>query len=127
MNTGQMMLVVAGLALLSTITLSVNSTLLESDQVGIEAQAGIVAVSLCQERLEDRLAAGFDSLAIGVSAQAETTAFAAFACTTQVDYVSTADLDQAVAGPTSLKRVRVTATSEYLSGEITLSAFVGDY
>lgn len=127
MNTGQMMLVVAGLALLSTIALSVNSTLLESDQVAIESQAGIAAVSVCQEQLEDRLAAGFDSLAIGVSASTVPTAFAVFACTTRVDYVSAAAPDQAVAGPTPLKRVRVTAASEYLTGSITLSAVAGDY
>ena len=46
MNTGQMMLVVAGMVLLSTISLSVNSTLLQSDQVAIEAQAGMVRFSV---------------------------------------------------------------------------------
>ncbi|MBI2505637.1 MAG: hypothetical protein HYW07_20685 [Candidatus Latescibacteria bacterium] len=126
MNTGQMMLVVAGMILLSTISLSVNSTLLQSDEVAIEAQAGMVALALCRGRLEEELAAGFDSVAIGVSAAAETTSFAVYACTTQVDYVTAASPDQAVAGPTSLKRVRVSAASPYLSGAITLSAIVGE-
>lgn len=126
MNTGQMMLVVAGMILLSTISLSVNSTLLQSDQVAIEAQAGMVAVALCRGRLEGTLAAGFDSVAIGVSAAAETTSFAVFACTTRVDYVRAASPDQAVAGLTPLKRVRVSAASPYLSGTVTLSAIVGE-
>lgn len=126
MNTGQMMLVVAGMVLLSTISLSVNSTLLQSDQVAIEAQAGMVALALCRGRLEEELAAGFDSVAIGVSAAAETTSFAVYACTTRVDYVSAAAPDQAVAGPTPLKRVRVSAASPYLSGVITLNAIVGE-
>lgn len=126
MNTGQMMLVVAGMMLLSTIALSVNSTLLQSDQVSIEAQAGMVAVTLCRDRLEEELAAGFDSVAVGVSAAAETTSFAAYACTTRVDYVTALAPDQAVAGPTPLKRVRVSAASPYLSGTVTLSTIVGE-
>jgi hypothetical protein len=127
MNTGQMMLVIGGMALLATIALSVNDTLLQSDQVAVEAQAGMVALALCRGRLEEELAAGFDSVAIGVSAAAETTSFAAFACTVRVDYVEAAAPDQGVAGPTSLKRVRVSAASPYLSGEIELSGLIGDY
>lgn len=126
MNTGQMLLVLAGMMLLSTIALSVNSTLLQSDQVAIEAQAGMVAVTLCRDRLEEALAAGFDSVAIGISAAAETTSFAAYACTTQVDYVTAASPNQAVVGPTPLKRVRVSAASPYLSGAVTLNAIVGE-
>lgn len=127
MNTGQMLLVVAAMILLSTIALSVNGTLLQSDQVAIEAQAGMVAVALCRDRVEAALAAGFDAAAIGVSAAAETTSFAVYACTTRVDYVTAASPDQGVAGPTPLKRVRVSAASPYLSGTITLSAIVGEH
>lgn len=123
---GQMLLVVASMMLLSTIVLSVNSTLLQSDQVAIEVQAGMVGVVLCRDRLEEALAAGFDSVAVGVSAAAETTSFAVFACTTRVDYVTAASPDQAVVGPTPLKQVRVSAASPYLSGAVTLSAIVGE-
>jgi hypothetical protein len=94
--------------------------------VAIEAQAGMVAVALCRGRLEEELAAGFDSVAIGVSAAAETTSFAVYACTTRVDYVAAASPGQAVAGPTPLKRVRVSVASPYLSGTLTLSAIVGE-
>lgn len=127
MNTGQMLLVIGALALLSTIALSVNSTLLDNDQVSLEAQAGLMAVSLCEGKMEDLVTTKFDSLTTGVSTDTLFTPFAAFVCTTRVDYVQAANPDQAVTGPTSLKRVRVTVSNEYMTGGITLRTIVGDY
>lgn len=127
MNTGQMLLVIGALALLSAIGLSINRTLLDSERISVETQAGIMAVPLCQGKIEEVTAVDFDSLAVGVSTTTISTAFAAFACTTRVDYVQAAAPDVAVAGPTSLKRVVVTVANAYMSEGISLRTIVGDY
>ncbi len=127
MNTGQMLLVIGALAILSTIALSVNSTLLDNDLVSAEAQSGMIAVSLCQGEIGDLIVTDFDSLAIGTSAETINTPFAAFACTTEVGYVQAAAPDNVVAGPTSLKRLSVTVSSDYMTGGITLRAIVANY
>ena len=127
MNTGQMLLVIGAFALLSTIALSVNSTLLDNQQVALEAQYGVMAVSLCQGEIETLVAANFGSLAIGISTDTLLTPLAAFVCTARVDYVQAAFPDVVVGGPTSLKRVRVTVSNEYMTGGVTLRAIMGDY
>lgn len=127
MNTGQMLLVIGALALLSTIALSVNSALMDSEVVSMEAEAGMLAVSLCQARVEETAAAEFDSIATGVSVDTISTRFAAFTCSTQVDYVQAGAPDVGVVGPTSLKRVRVTIVNEYMAESISLRTVVGDY
>ena len=127
MNTGQMLLVIGALALLSTIALSVNRALMDSELGSLEAEAGMVAVSLCQARLEETAVAEFDSIATGVSVDTISTQFAAFVCSTQVDYVQVAAPDSAVVGPTSLKRVWVTVVNEYMAESISLRTLVGDY
>ena len=127
MNTGQMLLVIGALALLSTITLSVNRTLLENDEVVLEIQSGVLAIALAEGEIGALVATGYDSLSIGLSTDTLSTPFAAFACTTRVDYVQAADVDQAVTDSTSLKRVQVAVANEYMVGSVTLSALVGDY
>ncbi len=127
MNTGQMMLVIGALALLSTITLSVNSALMDSEAISVEAKAGILAVSLCQTRVEETVAADFDSIATGGAADTISTQCAAFVCSTQVDYVTAGAPDVAVVGPTSLKRIQITVVNEYMAESISLRTLVGDY
>ena len=127
MNTGQMLLVIAALVLLSTIALSLNNTLLDSDRVSVEAQSGILAVSLCRGEIEGLVAADFDSLAVGVSLDTLLTPYAAFTCSTSVDFVQAAAPDNPVVGPTPLKRVMVTVSNDYMTGGVTLRAVVGDF
>ena len=127
MNTGQMLLVIGALALLSTIALSINGTLLDNEQVALEAQYGMMAVSLCQGEIEILVAADFDSLAIGISTDTLLTPLAAFVCTARVDYVQAASPDVVVGGPTPLKRVSVAVSNEQMTGGVTLRAIVGDY
>jgi len=127
MNTGQMFLVIGAMVLLSTVALSMNRTLLNSDLVALEAQSGLMAVSLCQGEIETLAVTDFDSLTVGVTTDTLATPFAAFVCSTQVDYVQATSPDLAVVGPTSLKRVRVTVSNEYMTGSLTLRSVVGDY
>jgi len=127
MNTGQMLLVIGALALLSTIAISVNSTLLDNDQVAVEAQSGIMAVSLCEGTIDDLVLTEFDSLAVGVSADSIRTDFAVFVCSTRVDFVQVSAPEVAVAGPTGLKRVRVTVSSDFMTGGVTMRTVVGDF
>ena len=127
MNTGQMMLVIGAFALLSTIVLSINRSFLDTDQASLESQAGMMAVSLCQGEIETLAATDFDSLSIGTSIDTLLTPFEAFVCSTKVDYVLASAPNSAVAGPTQLKRVSVTVSNQHMTGEITLSAIVGDY
>ena len=82
MNTGQLLLVIAALSLLSTIALSVNRTLLDNDTMMIEAQSGVLAVSLCHGKIEEHIRADFDSLAVGETADTLFTPYSAFVCTT---------------------------------------------
>jgi hypothetical protein len=127
MNTGQMLLVIGALALLSTIALSVNRALLESELGSIDTEAAILAVSLGQARLDQTAAAGFDSIATGVSVDTVATPFAAFFCSTQVYYVAAAAPEDSVGGPTSLKRIRVTVVNDYMARSISLATIVGEY
>jgi len=127
MNTGQMLLVIGAMALLSTIALSVNRTLLENDGVALEAQSGAIATSLCQGKLSTLVTTGFDSLTIGVSTDTLHTPFAAFPCTSTVEYVQLAAPDNVVVGPSDLKRITVKVSSAYMSGGVTLRTLVGDF
>ena len=122
-----MLLVVGALALLSTIALSLNQAMLINDETAFEAQFGMMAVSLSQGQIEALAATDFDSLNVGVSTQSLATPLATFVCTTRVDYVQAATPDVAVSGPTSLKRVSVEVGGAYMTGEVSLSAIVGDY
>lgn len=67
MNTGQMLLVIGALALLSTLTLAVNSTIINKYQMIYEAEATIDAISLGQALLDEALAKAFDEKTTGTS------------------------------------------------------------
>ena len=127
MNTGQMLLVIGAMAILSTIALSVNRTLLENDGIALEAQSGAIATSLCQGELSALVITGFDSLVVGVSIDTLQTPFAAFPCTSIVEYVHLTAPDNAVVGPTDLKRITVKVSNAYMSGGVTLRTLVGDF
>jgi hypothetical protein len=127
MNTGQMLLVLGAVMLLSTIALSVNRVLLDSGRSALDAQAGMMAVAVGQGRLEELAATDFDSLTVGGRADSIVTPYGSFACITRVVYVRPVAPDTLVAFVTSLKRVGVTVDSEYLSEPVVLQTIVGDY
>jgi hypothetical protein len=123
-----MLLIIGGWVLLSTLAVSVHSVRLDDDRFALNAQAGMAAVSTVHGKAAQLAAAGFDSLAIGTAfTDSIFTPFAAFACTAWVDYVSSAAPDSAVVGPTTLKRIRVTAASPYLADTITADAIIGAF
>jgi len=127
MNSGQMLLVIGAIALFSTIAISVNSTLVDSEGVAVETQASIIAASLCQGEIETVAAEPFDSLAVGVVVDTLTTSFAVFMCTTRVDFVQATAPDFPVVGPTSLMRILVKVDNEFMAEGVTLRTIVGDY
>ena len=53
MNTGQMMLSIGALILLSTVVLRVNTSFLTTKQVMNESKFGVLAVSLAQSVIEE--------------------------------------------------------------------------
>ena len=127
MNTGQMLLVIAALALLSTIALSVNSTLLDNDEISYEAQSGIMAVALCRGEIARRVAAGFDSLVVGSTVDTLYTPFSSFVCSTAVEFVEASSPDVVVADSTGYKRLSVVVSNSFMIGGVTLRSIVGDY
>ena len=128
MNTGQMLLVIGSWVLFSSLAVSMQSVRLDDDQFVLNAQAGMAAASTVHGKAAQLAAAGFDSLAIGTAfTDSLFTPFAAFACTAWVDYVLATAPDSTVAGPTTLKRIRVTAVSPYLVNDISADAIVGAY
>jgi hypothetical protein len=126
-NTGQMLLVIGALALLSTIVLSVNRTLLDSDQMTVQTQGEVMAVSLARTRLNDLAAGGFTALNTGVRVDTLNSSYAAFVCTTRVDYVNAAAPDSQVVAVTRLKRVRVSLVNRFMPGRVSLRTVVGEY
>jgi hypothetical protein len=60
MNTGQTMLVIAAFAVLSTITLAINSTLISTVSMGIEMESSLNALSIAQTMLDEILLKDFD-------------------------------------------------------------------
>ncbi len=127
MNTGQMLLVLGAVMLLSTIALSVNRALLDSDRSALRAQAGMMAVAVGQGRLEELAATDFDSLTVETRADSIVTPYGSFVCSTRVEYVLPVAPDAPVAFVTSLKRVGVAVDSDYLSEPVVLQTVVGDY
>ena len=127
MNTGQMLLVIGGIVLLSTVALSVNETLLQNEEMVVASQAGVEAVSLCEAVIEGCVATGFDSLTVATIGDTLLTPFAAFVCTTRVNYVLIANPDSTVVTPTRMKRVLVEVSSNYMPGTVSMAALVGKY
>jgi len=127
MGTGQTLLVLGAVVLLSTVALSINSALLNNDQVSAKTNLGLAATSVCRSLLEDRTRLPFDSLAVGTTVQSVTTPMGAFPCTVKVVYVQETAPDNAVAGPTPYKKLSVVATSPYLDYDVRLHTVVADY
>ena len=128
MNGGQTLLVLGAAALFGLLSLSVNRTLLNNGTAAVEARALAAGVGVCREALEQRLAAGFDSLGVGaVHSDTVQAALADFYRTVEVEYVTAAAPDSAVGTATGLKRVRATVASDYMSGTVSLYAVVGQY
>jgi MSHA pilin protein MshD len=61
MNTGQMLLTIGAMLLLSTLVLKVNTTNMTTDSVRSEAQFGVIATSLITSIMEEAKSKAFDS------------------------------------------------------------------
>ncbi len=61
MNTGQMMLTIGALILLSTLMLKINTTNLQTDSVRAEAQYGVLATSIITSIMEKAKSLAFDA------------------------------------------------------------------
>ena len=64
MNTGQLLLVVGALALLSTLALSINSTILNAYVVSYDSEATIDAISIGQTMVDEIMKMSFDSITV---------------------------------------------------------------
>lgn len=122
-----MLLVLGALVLFSTIAVTVNHVLLDSEQVATQTQAGMVAVTTGQGLLDRAAATPFDSLGIGFDVAVVNTAFSAFLCTTRVNYVQATAPEVTVTGPTPLKRIAVTMASPFLAEPVVLRTIIGRY
>lgn len=127
MGTGQTLLVLGAVVLLSAIALSINSSLLNNDQVSVKANLSVGATSVCRSLLEDRARLKFDSLAVGTTTLSVTTPVSVFPCTLKVAYVQETAPDSAVAGPTAYKKVSAIVTSPYLDYDVRLHTVVANY
>ena len=65
MNTGQMMLVLGALMLLSAVTLGVNRMLVTKTTTMLEAEASLVGVSLAQSMLDEIQTKSYDAATAG--------------------------------------------------------------
>ena len=65
MNTGQVLLVIGALTLLSIVALSVNSLILSKTTAILQAEAYLAAVTIGQSMLDEIMVARFDSAVIG--------------------------------------------------------------
>ena len=127
MGTGQTLLVLGAVVLLSTVALSINSALLGNDQVSVQANIGLTATTVCRSVLEDRARRAFDSLAVGTTVVQTATPMGTYPCTVKVAYVQDTAPDNAVAGPTPYKKVSVVVSSPYLTYDVRLNTVVADY
>jgi hypothetical protein len=64
-NTGQSFLVIGAFVLLSTLTLNVNATLINTSSTGLEMEATLDAVSIAQTLLDEILVREFDEKTVG--------------------------------------------------------------
>jgi hypothetical protein len=67
MNLGQMLLVVGAMAILSTLTLSINTTILRAYMISYDSEATIDAISVGQAMIDEINTQAFDSLTTGTS------------------------------------------------------------
>ncbi len=127
MGTGQTLLVLGAVVILSTVALSINNTLLNNDQISVQANITLTATSVCRSLIEDYARLPFDSLAVGTTLLNVTTPIAAFPCSLSVAFVQENVPDNPVMGPTSYKKVSAIATSPHLSYTIQLHTVIADY
>ena len=127
MGTGQTLLVLGAVVILSTIALSINNALLNNDQVSVKTNISVAAASVCRSVLEDQARVKFDSLAVGTTMLSVTTPMGAFPCSVKVAYVQETAPDNAVAGPTPYKKVSVVVTSPYLDYTVQLHTVIANY
>ena len=64
MGTGQMMMIIGAMALLATLSLSINSTILSKYELIYEAEATIDAISIGQAMLDEAILKDFDQLTV---------------------------------------------------------------
>ena len=127
MNTGQTLLTIGTISLLSAIVLSVYDSILHNDNMLSENQFGTTVTSLGQAIIEDRISTDFDSIAVGIFEDTLSTPIADFPYTLQVGYVQENFPDNFVVGPTAFKKMAVTLSSQYLAGDVTLDYIFSDY
>ncbi|MBI1804525.1 MAG: hypothetical protein HY033_12445 [Ignavibacteriae bacterium] len=65
MNLGQMLLVAGAVAMLATLTVSINSTILQAYVISYDSEATIDATSIGQAMIDEILTQKFDSLTVG--------------------------------------------------------------
>ena len=65
MGTGQMMMIIGAMALLATLSLSINSTILGKYELIYETEATIDAISLGQAMMDEALTKDFDANTVG--------------------------------------------------------------
>ncbi len=65
MNTGQMMLAICAMALLSVVVLRVNNNFLTTNGIMMESKFGVLATSLAQSVIEEANNKAFDEKSIG--------------------------------------------------------------
>src|SRR5512147_3077970 len=64
MNTGQMMLVLGALMLLSMLSLSVNSMFIDKTTTMLDAEANLNAVSIAQSMLDEIMVQSYDAATV---------------------------------------------------------------
>ena len=131
MGTGQTLLAIGSLMLISAMVLSVNQSLDDNDTAILEGQIGMVAVSVIQSVIEDYENRKFTDLTIGTTqdtvygmSSGSTDAVdipVDIPYTVAVTYVNPTAPEIDVTGPTSYKRIKVTGSSDYLTNDIEMS------
>jgi len=64
MNTGQVLIIIGALTLLSIVSLSVNSLVLNTTQTYIQTEAQLTAISVAQSMLDEIMTQSFDSATV---------------------------------------------------------------
>ena len=67
MNTGQSMLAIGAIILLSTVVLRVNNSFLTTNEIMMDSKFGVLGISLAQSVIEEASSKSFDSHSDGVS------------------------------------------------------------
>ncbi len=131
MGTGQTLLAIGSLMLISAMVLSVNQSLDDNDAAIIESQVSMVATSAMQSVIEDYESRKFTDLTIGTTqdtlygmSSGSTDAVnipVDIPYTVDVTYVNATAPETDVTGPTSYKRIKVTGSSDYLTDDIEMN------